>query len=391
MIPSGVVLTPNGLRVLDHLGVLPRVADRCYISTHRVFKNDKDETTKKVRIGGPDAYGYDNHRIWRGLLLDEMRQMLRDRSVSIMFDSKFHGIVSDHADGVSFLIGSDTHHASLLIGSDGIYSTVRNHLAPHIRPEYTGLVGILSHIKYSSVAWPYPNYERNATIQSKPGAIFWIAEDPSSDPVIMIGKQIPYPERSRSDLERLQSDPEQLMALYKRDYDEYGPTARSIIDGVCASPGTLYIWPFMKMPQLSKWYSDTGRVVLVGDGAHALPPSSGQGVNQALEDVYSLTLLLSSVAAKPALDEAGTRLEMLDALSFWQRMRQDRIDAVFDWTLNGSNVSRLPEVERKRLIAEGKVRENQGDDMSWLYRPVLDEQIEAWINGRRERWNIHKS
>lgn len=384
MIPSGVILTPNGLRVLDHLGVLPRIKGRCYISTHRVFKNDADETTKKVRIGGPELYGYDNHRIWRGLLLDEMRKMLAERSVPIAFNSKFEGIVTDNADGVTFLIDESTHHASLLIGSDGIYSTVRNHLSPEIRPEYTGLVGILSHIKHSSVAWPYQDYEKNATIQSKPGAIFWIAEDPTPDPSLMIGKQIHYPEQSRSDLESLQSDHEKLKAFYKEDYEDYGPTARGIIDSVCASPETLYIWPFMRMPKLPKWYSDTGRVVLVGDGAHALPPSSGQGVNQALEDVYSLTLLLNSIATSHMSDESALRQRtMLEALAFWQQMRQERIDAVFDWTLNGSNVSRLPEAERKRLVAEGKVKENQGDDMSWLYKPILDEKIKTWVDGRR--------
>lgn len=352
-----------------------------------MFKNDNDETTKKVRIGGPEVYGYDNHRIWRGLLLDEMRKMLTERSISIVFNSKFQGIVSDTSDGVSFLIGNETHHASLLVGLDGIYSSVRNDLAPEIRPEYTGLVGILSHIKHSSVNWPYKDYEKNATIQSKPGAIFWIAEDPSPDPVIMIGKQIHYPEQSRSDLENLQSNHEKLKAFYKKDYDEYGSTAKKIVDSVCASPETLYIWPFLKMPKLRKWYSDSGRIILAGDGAHALPPSSGQGVNQALEDVYSLTLLLAAASSTSKCDDkkSSSQSEMLETLEFWQQIRQERIDAVFDWTTHGSNVSRLPEAERKRLVAEGKVAENQGDDMSWLYKPVLDEKINAWVNSRQKR------
>jgi 2-polyprenyl-6-methoxyphenol hydroxylase-like FAD-dependent oxidoreductase len=183
-------------------------------------------------------------------------------------------------------------------------------------------------------------------------------------------------------LENLQSDHEKLKAFYRKDYEEFGPTARKIIDSVYATPETLYIWPFMKMPTLPRWFSDTGRVVLVGDGAHALPPSSGQGVNQALEDVYSLTLLLSSIAIPHMPDEVpSSQNDLLEALAFWQQMRQERIDAVFDWTLNGSNVSRLPEAERKRLIAEGKVRENQGDDMSWLYTPVSD----AYWNWRVSR------
>lgn len=117
----------------------------------------------------------------------------------------------------------------------------------------------------------------------------------------MIGLQKHTPKHSREELAKLQADPDQLAAFYTENYDEYGPTARKIIDAVCKRKESLFIWPFMKMPKLERWYSETGRVVLVGNGAHALPPSSGQGVNQALEDVYFITLLLSS------LDGVGER------------------------------------------------------------------------------------
>jgi 2-polyprenyl-6-methoxyphenol hydroxylase-like FAD-dependent oxidoreductase len=339
--------------------------------------NDNDEITKKVAIGGID-FGYHNHRVWRGILLEEMRNMLKERSISIEYNSRFQGIVSDDDNGVSFLINESLHHASLLIGADGIYSTVRKHLAPDVVPEYTGLLGVLGHIKRSSVAWPYEDYEKNATIQSKPGAIFWIAEDPAGED-LMIGKQANHPEPSREELERLQADPDRLADFYRKDYDEYGPTARKIIDSVRDSKERLYAWPFLKMPRISQWYGESGRIVLVGDSVHALPPSSGQGVNQALEDVYSLTLLLTTLRDKVTV---SYREAHLGALAFWQQMRQDRIDAVFDWTLNGSNVSRLPEAERKKLIAEGKVKEGGADDMGWLYRPVLDERIHEWIQSK---------
>ncbi|KAK5115199.1 hypothetical protein LTR85_009957 [Meristemomyces frigidus] len=393
---SGVILTPNGLRILDRLGVLPRIKDRCYISTYRTFKNDRDETVRKTLIADQGLYGYTNHRVWRTILLDEMRQMLVERSVAVRYNSKFNGIVSDAADGVVFRINDTSHSASLLVGADGIYSAVRKHLAPDVGPEYTGIVGILSHIKRASVDWPYEDYERNATIQGKPGAIFFIPEDPQAED-IMVGLQVQYPSLSRGDLDELQADKDKLVAFYRKDYDEWGPTAKSIIDSVEENKETCYIWPYLRMPKLPQWYSDTGRVVIVGDGAHAVPPSSGQGVNQALEDVYSLTMLLVSVAGKPcsAAEEPSNtdkrtispkdpgRTRLLEALSFWQDMRQKRIDAVYDWAMNATNVQRLPETERKKLIAEGKINDGkagEGDNMRWLYRPNLEEEVKVWID-----------
>ena len=396
LIQSGIVLTPNGLRILDTLGILSRIQSRCYIATHRTFKNNRDETLRKTLVADESSYGYANHRVWRQVLLDEMKLMLQEQSVVIHYDSKFSSIVTDDpSSGVTFLINSIPCQASLLIGSDGIYSSVRDYLSPGVVPEYTGTIGILAHIHRRSVSWPYPDYERNATIQDVPGALFFIPEDPEAEE-IMIGFQIQYPQQSRSDLEHLQRDKEKLLSFFRKDYSRWGETARKIIDAVSESKESLYIWPYLRMPRLECWYSGSGQVVIVGDGAHALPPSSGQGVNQVLEDVYTLALLLNCVgipAAQTSLVDckhevrttehkgALPRGDLPQALSFWQSMRQARIDAVYDWATNATNVQRLPEAERRRLIEEGKVKPGkvgERDDMTWLYAKDLAEDVQAW-------------
>lgn len=269
VLKSGIVLTPNGLWVLDQLGVYDRIKDRCYKARYRIFKNHKYETIQKYLTADESQYGYCNHRIWRKLLLQEMRQMLAERSVEINYNSKFNGIVSDDKNGVTFRINDQVLNATLLIGSDGVHSAVRQHIAPGIGPEYTGVIGVLSHIKTSSVTWPYEDCERNATIQDKPGALFFIAEDPEGDE-IMIGRQIQYPEQTREDLDKLQTDYDKLVHFYRKDYDEWGPTSKSIIDAITRNKESCYIWPFVRMPTLPRWYTDTGRIIIVGDGAHAI-------------------------------------------------------------------------------------------------------------------------
>lgn len=64
------------------------------------------------------------------------------------------------------------------------------------------------------------------------------------------------------------------------------PTIRSIV----ASAAVDSIYPTWTVPELPTW--ERQRVVLIGDAAHALPSSSGQGVSQALEDAQVLALLL---------------------------------------------------------------------------------------------------
>lgn len=374
-------MTPNGVHVLEQLGVLSRVRDRCYIPTHRIFKNDNDETTEKAPIDGEDKYGYVNHRVWRQILVDEMRSMLQDRSVKIHFDSKFNGIIADGQDEVTFRINDCPCKASMVIGSDGIYSGVRKHLAPEIQPWYTGVMGVAGHARFDSIEWPYEGYERNCTIQSKAGAIFYIAEDAKGEDV-MFATQVHYPEQSRQDLADLQADPDRMLSFFTDKYDEWGATARKIIDTLRRQKESLFIWPFMRMPPLPCWFSETGRIVLIGDGAHALPPSSAQGVNQALEDAHSLGLLLDSLRNLPKINVASNaknlELRLLDALSRWQKWRQEKVDAIYDWTTNTTNVGRLPEEQRKKLIAEGKVKQ-LGNDMSWLFRPNIEENVHKLV------------
>lgn len=370
-IASGVILTPNGLQVLDKLGVFSRITSRCWKSEYRTYKNDKDETIRKVLITNESLYGYKNHRIWRRLLLAEMKLMLAERGVDIEYHSRFEDIVSEDKDRVVFRINGREEQSSMLVGADGIYSSVRKYIAPNISPEYTGVMGILTHIHRNTVTWPYPDYEPACTIQGKPGAFFTMPEDPEARE-IMVGMQVKHPDQSRAEWEALSADKGKLADYYRAGYDQWHDTAKQIIDQVCANKEALYLWRFLRMPKIEKWFSETGRVLIVGDAAHAIPPSSGQGVNQALEDVHALTLLLEKSS------------NLLYALTKWQAMRQARIDAVFDWATNGTNVQRLPEAERQKLIAEAKQKDPNAkesrDEMQWLYQLNLDEEVGRSIN-----------
>jgi 2-polyprenyl-6-methoxyphenol hydroxylase-like FAD-dependent oxidoreductase len=295
-----------------------------------------------------------------------MKLMLAECDVEIEYHARFEGVIEEHEDRVTFRINGREEDSSMLVGTDGIYSSVRKYIAPDIKPEYTGVLGVLAHIHRNTVKWPYPDFEPACTIQGKPGAFFTIPEDPDAKE-IMVGMQVRHPDQSRAEWEAMSADKEKMADYYRAGYDEWHDTARQIIDQVCASKESLYLWPFLRMPKIDKWYSRTGRVLLVGDAAHAIPPSSGQGVNQALEDVYGLTLILARSS------------DLLSALAKWQAIRQKRIDAVFDWATNGTNVQRLPEAERQKLIAENKSKNpnasNDFDDMRWLYQLNLEDEV----------------
>lgn len=376
---SGVVLTPNGLLILSSLGILQRFEEKCWLSEHRTFKNHRDETTRKVLITNEALHGFRNHRVWRRVLLDVLMEMVREKGVQIRWESKFEGVVSETEEEVVFRINGKEERASMLIGADGIHSSVRRYVSPeNDGPEYTGIAGVLSHIPWDSVSWPYADYERACTIQDKPGALVLMPENREGS-VIMVAMQAKVDNRSREDWEALGRDTSFMREFFARSRDQWdSTTAKSIIDAVCRHKDTLFMWPYMRLGKLKRWSSEQrARVIIIGDAAHALPPSSGQGVNQALEDISALTRLLVLLEANPDMPRKA-------ALELWQSLRQARIDAVFDWATNRTNVQRMPQAERDRLVQEGKVLDAKNtenfDDMRWLYQPDTDKLIDEWAS-----------
>lgn len=70
----------------------------------------------------------------------------------------------------------------------------------------------------------------------------------------------------------------------------------TVIQKIIANASIDSIYPTWTTPELPTWEREG--VVLVGDAAHALQPSSGQGASQALEDAEMLSILLSHYLAK---------------------------------------------------------------------------------------------
>ena len=92
--------------------------------------------------------------------------------------------------------------------------------------------------------------------------------------------------------------PEQRLAAMRALAAAYhGPWDEIRADPDRPGDGQLHLFETLVVP--APW--NRGRVVLIGDAAHACPPTLAQGGAQALEDAAVLTELLLS---RPALDDA---------------------------------------------------------------------------------------
>lgn len=103
-----------------------------------------------------------------------------------------------------------------------------------------------------------------------------------------------------------------------------------VVQKIVQSLSVQSMYPTWTSPPLPTWERDG--VVLVGDAAHALPPTSGQGSSQALEDVEAFALFLGHQLRKNTAQENMTDLELKSAVTAaakqYTALRQPRVTAI---------------------------------------------------------------
>lgn len=68
------------------------------------------------------------------------------------------------------------------------------------------------------------------------------------------------------------------------------------------------LWQLRDNDPLKTWYR--GRVILIGDAAHAMLPTQGQGASQSIEDAEALGAFFADIKAQPTADEVQRRLQV---------------------------------------------------------------------------------
>lgn len=191
------------------------------------------------------------------------------------------GVTARFSDG-----GSAT--ADLLVGADGLHSTVRETIAPGVRPQYAGQRVFYG---YTGAARP-PGAAEQITMVRGSRAAFGYAVSPDGE-TYWFARVADVPPKAPGGWR------EPLVELLRADA---GPAA----DIVAATHDAIFATDATEVPVGTPWRS--ARTLLVGDAAHAASPATGQGASMALEDAV---VLAKSLRDAPDLDAALTRYEAL--------------------------------------------------------------------------------
>ncbi|WIX98881.1 FAD-dependent monooxygenase [Amycolatopsis mongoliensis] len=278
---SGITLQGNALRVLRELGVWDAVRAEGYCFDSLGLRAPDAAGTllaeiPDARTGGPDLPA--TLGIPRPTLARIFVDRAREAGAKVCFGLSVAGLAEGE---VTFSDGSIGHY-DLVVGADGIRSATRGLLGIDARTRATGM-GIWrafgprpASVTRTDLYYGGPSYIAGYCPTGEDSLYAYVVEAA----------------RNRGSLtpaERL-ATLRTLASAYHGPWDEIRET---LVDPARVN----YTW-FETHVLPPPWHR--GRVVLIGDAAHACPPTLAQGGAQALEDA---TVLAELLLAADALDD----------------------------------------------------------------------------------------
>lgn len=331
---AGLSLWPNGMRALDALGLGDQVRVH---ALHDIQGGIRDldgrwlshtDTAAMEQRYGPVVM---IHRAEFLEILHRAAPGLRPGTEVTGVDLSGPRVRVEHTGGVT--------EADLLIGADGIRSTVRRAVWPRSpEPRYAGYTAWRLVVDSGPLAAGGETWGR--------GERFGISPLPGGRAYLFGVAGLAAGGRSADG---------ELAELRRRFGGWHDPIPR-LLDA--ASPGSVLRHDIYEMPALPSFVS--GRVALLGDAAHAMTPNLGQGANQALEDAITLVTVLDAHPDVPA------------ALVAYDHMRRPRTQMI---SRRSRRIGALAQMRALPALRNLALRLTPSSSLLNALAPVLDWQV----------------
>ena len=343
---AGIQISPNASRLLHRLG-LGDALDRTGVRPAAVHQRrwDDGRTLQRAPLGeaAEAAFGAPYYHFHRADLLKALADALPSHRLHLGY--RLTGF-TDHGNRVELRFDhGERVAAGMLVGADGIHSTVRDALFGPERPHFTGCVAYRGLVPADRLG--HLELEVLANNWMGPGSHFvhyFVAGGRLVNFVAIMERET-WKRESWTD----RGEVADALAAFKG----WHPLVTAII----GAADETFIWALLDRPPLERW--SVGRVTLLGDACHAMLPFMAQGAAQSIEDGATLAACLSQ----------GGAAEVASALRRYEMLRRPRATRLQE--MSRVNKTRFHLADGLEQQARDALLATRGDRtieaLGWLY------------------------
>jgi salicylate hydroxylase len=352
---AGIQISPNASRILYRLALeqpMLRAGVRPYAVIFRRWDDGRELARQPLADACERNFGAPYYNFHRADLLDLLSAAVPTGVLHL--DHRCVGL-TQHSDRVEVQFHNGaTADADVVVGADGIHSTVRKAIIGPESPRFSGHVAYrglvpadrVAHLglELAVTAWWGPEHHF-VNYYVGPGARYhnWVAVTPGDWRV-----------------ESWTAKGEVADAL--KEFEGWHPQIRALIGAV----ETTNRWALYDRDPLPRW--TVGRVTLIGDAAHPMLPYMAQGAVQSIED----GAVLAKCLERAEMHSVGA------ALSRYEQIRKPRASRCQEGSRHNAVMFHLADGEEQRkrdaniaLAATAPLPQN-----AWLYGHDVEAEFE---------------
>lgn len=284
-IGGGLQIAPNGMHVLDEIGVAAELMRRGSICESIDFYSQAGTRLGSVNRNMLQRFGQPSVSMPRAVLHDALTDKAWSSGVELYFEKRLARL-EDRPDQpiVAHFTDGSSAEGDFLIGADGVHSAVRDHVVPDApKPFDTGLLGFGGFVPRPllDAAGAAPGLAMTfgrsgffgygyCSPDSRQGAMCWSTQPAHGIDVATFRAM----------------DQAALKQHLRRFHAGWHDPIPQLIDAL----EEIVVTATLDVATLPTW--SRGRTLLIGDAAHATSPHAGQGASLALEDAFRLAIHL---------------------------------------------------------------------------------------------------
>ena len=275
---AGINISPNGNAILYNLGIKNKIlnaADKPTTIELKTYKRGLTIAKQKLNGDIEKKFNYPYLQMQRKEIINILKEEINNIDSTIIHTNhSFKNYTEDDNSVLVHFNNQKSFEGSIIVGCDGINSTVRKIMLPNSDSRFSGIIAWRGLVDMDKLSNKTQSLSSTVWMGKNSHFVHYPIEKNKFLNFIGTLKKDKWENNSWHET----GDRQEL----KSDFKGWNATVNEIIDNT----DVIYKWGLFENESLPNWISK--RAVVIGDAAHPMSPSYGQGANTAMEDAIIL-------------------------------------------------------------------------------------------------------